>query len=298
MNKSLEVLKSIYKPYKYTIKGKATVLETTSGDFVIKEKNKDINELYNYLISRNFNNFPKIIDSSRKDVNVYEYLTSTKMPDEQKCDDLIDLISNLHNRTCYFKEVSEDKYKSIYEDILQNISYLKNYYNVKYEMYFSEIYMSPSHYLLMRNFSKIESALEFCEKELDSWYSLVKEETKIRVSVVHNNLELDHFIKSDQDYLISWDDYLIETPVLDIVKLYKKEYERLNFEEALQRYFNNFPLLEHEKKLLFILIALPPTLENAKTEFDLCKEIRKKFDYVFKTEKVLRPYYSEDEVVE
>ena len=48
MNRSLDILKDIYKPYRYTIKGKATILETTSGDFIIKEKNKDLNELYNY----------------------------------------------------------------------------------------------------------------------------------------------------------------------------------------------------------------------------------------------------------
>ena len=41
MNKSIEVLKSIYKPYRYTIKGKSTILETTCGDFIIKPKNKD-----------------------------------------------------------------------------------------------------------------------------------------------------------------------------------------------------------------------------------------------------------------
>ena len=63
MNRSLDILKAIYKPYRYTIKGKATILETTSGDFLIKEKNKDLNELYNYLISRGFDNFPKLIDS-------------------------------------------------------------------------------------------------------------------------------------------------------------------------------------------------------------------------------------------
>ena len=45
MNKSLEILKAIYKPYRYTIKGKTTILETTSGDFIIKPKNKDMNEL-------------------------------------------------------------------------------------------------------------------------------------------------------------------------------------------------------------------------------------------------------------
>ena len=37
MNK-LETLKSIYKPYRYTIKGKCTILETTNGNYVIKKK--------------------------------------------------------------------------------------------------------------------------------------------------------------------------------------------------------------------------------------------------------------------
>ena len=83
MNRSLDILKAIYKPYRYTIKGKATILETTSGDFLIKEKNKDLNELYNYLISRGFDNFPKLIDSSRKDINVFEYVESITMPKEQ-----------------------------------------------------------------------------------------------------------------------------------------------------------------------------------------------------------------------
>ena len=117
MNKSIEVLKSIYKPYRYTIKGKSTILETTCGDFIIKPKNKDINELYTYLTNRGFMNYPKIIDSSRDEVNVFEYVEDIKLPKEQKCDDLIEIIASLHNKTSYFKEVSEDKFKSIYEDI-------------------------------------------------------------------------------------------------------------------------------------------------------------------------------------
>src|SRR5574344_2287437 len=103
---SIDVLKNIYRPYRYTIKGKTTIINTTSGDYVIKEKSKDIKELYGYLISRNFDNFPKLIDESRKDVNVYEYIEDTTMPKEQKSIDLIRLVSNLHNKTSYFKEVS------------------------------------------------------------------------------------------------------------------------------------------------------------------------------------------------
>lgn len=295
MNRSLDILKAIYKPYRYTIKGKATILETTQGDFLIKEKNKDLNELYNYLISRGFDNFPKLIDSSRKDINVFEYVESITMPKEQMCDDIIDLIASLHNKTSYFKEVSEDKFKSIYEDIKGNISYLKNYYDTLYEIGFSEIYMSPATYQLMRNFYKINAALDFCNSEIDEWYELIRGEAKIRVSIVHNNLSIEHFLKGSREVLISWDNYLVDTPIIDIVKLYKNEYLNMNFSEILERYFYKFPLLPYEQKLLFILITIPPEIKTEDNIFMQCRENNKVIDYVFKTEDLIRPYYTEEE---
>lgn len=292
MNKSIEVLKYIYKPYRYTIKGKSTILETTCGDFIIKPKNKDINELYTYLTNRGFMNYPKIIDSSRDEVNVFEYVEDIKLPKEQKCDDLIEIIASLHNKTSYFKEVSEDKFKSIYEDIKSNISYLSNYYNTLYEIGFNEVYASPSNYIFMRNYFKINAALEYANSELDNWYSLVTNETKIRVCLIHNNLELNHLLNNK---LISWDNYMIDTPVIDIVKLYKNEWKNINFSEILERYIYKFPLLDYEKKLLFILISLPPQIKKSDNEFEKCKVISEVMDYVFKTEELIRPYNTEQE---
>lgn len=292
MNKSIEILKSIYKPYRYTIKGKSTILETTCGDFIIKPKNKDINELYTYLTNRGFMNYPKIIDSSRDEVNVFEYVEDIKLPKEQKCDDLIEIIASLHNKTSYFKEVSEDKFKSIYEDIKSNISYLSNYYNTLYEIGFNEVYASPSNYIFMRNYFKINAALEYANSELDNWYSLVTNETKIRVCLIHNNLELNHLLNNK---LISWDNYMIDTPVIDIVKLYKKEWKNINFSEILERYIYKFTLLDYEKKLLFILISLPPQIKKSNNEFEKCKVISEVMDYVFKTEELIRPYNTKQE---
>ena len=286
MNKSIEVLKSIYKPYRYTIKGKSTILETTCGDFIIKPKNKDINELYTYLTNRGFMNYPKIIDSSRDEVNVFEYVEDIKLPKEQKCDDLIEIIASLHNKTSYFKEVSEDKFKSIYEDIKSNISYLSNYYNTLYEIGFNEVYASPSNYIFMRNYFKINAALEYANSELDNWYSLVTNETKIRVCLIHNNLELNHLLNNK---LISWDNYMIDTPVIDIVKLYKNEWKNINFSEILERYIYKFPLLDYEKKLLFIIISMPPQIKNSPNEFENCKVISDVMDYVFITAALIRP---------
>lgn len=292
MNKSIEILKSIYKPYRYTIKGKSTILETTCGNFIIKPKNKDINELYTYLTNRGFMNYPKIIDSSRDEVNVFEYVEDIKLPKEQKCDDLIEIIASLHNKTSYFKEVSEDKFKSIYEDIKSNISYLSNYYNTLYEIGFNEVYASPSNYIFMRNYFKINAALEYANSELDNWYSLVTNETKIRVCLIHNNLELNHLLNNK---LISWDNYMIDTPVIDIVKLYKNEWKNINFSEILERYIYKFPLLDYEKKLLFILISMPPQIKKSNNEFEKCKVISEVMDYVFKTEELIRPYNTKQE---
>ena len=295
MNKSLDILKAIYKPYRYTIKGNVTFIETTSGNFIIKEKKKDVKKLFNYLKSRNFNNYPPLIDGNRKDVNVYSYIEKIDMPKEQMAQDIIHLLADLHTKTSYFKEISENHYKTIYEDINSNINYLKHYYNSKYDTYFNEIYTSPSHYLLLRNYYKINEVLIFCETELNNWYELIKKEKKIRVSVVHNNISLDHFIKNDKDYLISWDNYKIDTPILDIVSFYKNEYINLNFEELLNQYLNNFNLYEYEKKLLFILILLPPVVKEELSEFNNTKKMEVIFDYIFKTDKLIMPYYSNNE---
>jgi len=295
MNRSIEVLKRIYKPYRYTIKGKTTLLETTSGDFIVKEKNNDIKSIYSYLKSRNFDYFPKLIDDARKDVNVFEKLEEAKMPKEQKMDDLVDLVSLLHNKTSYYKEVSEDAYKEIYEDIKNNIDYAREFYNKIYNSYIFEIYMAPSHYNLIRNISKIFSALDFCESELNIWYDDIKKENKQRVALIHNNLELNHFIRNDKSYLVSWDYAKIDTPVFDLVKLYQNEYFNFNFDTVIKKYFSKYPLNESEQKLFFIVISLPPAIALEDNEYNNCKKVRELLDYMFKTENLVRPYYSKEE---
>ncbi len=292
MNKSIEVLKTIYKPYRYTIKGKATILETSSGDFLIKPKNKDITKLYTYLSNRGFIAFPKLIDSSRNEVNVFEYIEDINLPKEQKCDDLIEIIASLHNKTSYFKEVSQDKFKEIYDNIKANINYLKNYYDTLYEIGFNEVYQSPSNYLFTRYFYKINLSINFALEELDNWFNLVSNENKQRVAVVHNNLELNHFLNNR---LISWDNYIIDTPVVDIINLYKKEWNNIEFSEVLSRYLYKYPLLEYEKKLLFILISLPNINKEYQNEFERCQNISNLVDYIFKTEILIRPYYTNHE---
>ena len=297
MNKSLEVLKNIYKPYRYTIRGKVIILNTTSGDFVVKEKknDKDMRELYNYLVSRSFNNFPSLMDDTRSNVNVYEYLDSVSMPVEQKALDLIDLISNLHNKTTFYKTVTEDTFKEIYDNIKANIDYLKLYYDELYEKIKKDIYMSPSNYLFIRNAYKIFASLDFCLHELDEWFSIVKTQTKKRVCLIHNHLCLEHFLKNDKDYLISWEESRVDSPVMDLYHLYKCEYFNVSFDVILSRYFEKVKLSEDEKKLFFILISIPKKIEFLENEFESTSVVREALDYLFVTESLVRPYYTIEE---
>ena len=46
----------------------------------LQQCNTDL--LYTYLTNRGFMNYPKIIDSSRDEVNVFEYVEDIKLPKE------------------------------------------------------------------------------------------------------------------------------------------------------------------------------------------------------------------------
>ncbi len=279
------------KPRSYKKNNKIMQIETQKGKYCIKLKSKDNKKIYDYLKTRNFNYLPKIINNNDDDYEITEYIESYNIPDEQKMIDLISIVSLLHNKTTHYKETTEDDYKEIYEDIKNNIEYLYGYYNDIIAIIDTKVYMSPSEYLLARNISKIFNSLNYANTEIEEWYKIVKEKTKKRLVVLHNNLELNHFITNEKDYLISWDKSKIGIPIFDIYKLYKKHGLEFDFSELFKKYEKNYPLYEDERKLFFILISLPPKLEFDKNEYEKIKEISKAIDMIYKTERFISPYY-------
>lgn len=290
---SIDILTRIYKPYKVTVKGNTKIFNCTNGSYVIKpKKDKDIKELYKYLSSRSFEYYPKLIEDNRSDVNVYEYIEDNSIDDEQKLYDLINLVSLLHNKTSYYKEVTNDKIKSIYEELLGRVVYMEEYFNKLIFDIEDNVFVSPTGNLLLNNSSKIFESMTFLKREIEEWYKISIDSNKMRVCLIHNNLELEHYIKNKEDYLISWDNYKIDSPVLDIVKLYKKVYLNMNFSEPLKIYMKKFELTNIEKKLLFIMLVMPDEINLTDNELKNVSIVRKYLDYIFKTENLIKPYYS------
>ena len=269
---------------KYTIKGKSTIIDTQKGRFVFK-KNNGYN-LYKYLASRNFNYYPRIIDYDKDNI-LFEYLDQIKYDDNQKAIDIIHLISLLHNKTVYYKEIDYDEYKNIYETLKVKIDYINNYYNDIINIIESKEYVSPSEYLIERNITKIFSCINYCNIELSHFLEVTKDKKRKRVVTLHNNLKLDNLIKNDKIYLISWDKSKIDSPIYDLVEFYNRYHFNFDFSNIFNEYEKIFPLLEEEKVLLNILISIPGKIKFNKSEYNLVKEIKLMIDKIYKTEQLL-----------
>lgn len=272
------------KVNKYTIKGNITIIDTPIGPFVLKKRKG--NDIYNYLNSRSFNYFPKIIDVDN-DYILMEYIDNINYDDSQRAFDIIHLISLLHSKTTYYKEVEHDYYKNIYESIKERINYIKNYYVDVISIIESKIYMSPSEYLIARNITKIFQCINYCTYELDSWYEMVKDKNKKRVVLLHNNLKLEHLLKNKNTYLISWDKNKIDMPIYDLIDFYLDYELYFDFNILFNEYERIFPLLEDEKKLMYVLISIPSKIENNNNEYKMVKNIRKFLDKIYKTDHFL-----------
>ena len=182
----------------------------------------------------------------------------------------------------------------IYEELLGRVEYIEDSFNKLIFDVEDNVFMSPSSNILLINSTKVFDSLTFIKKEIDKWYQISIDKNKMRVCLLHNNLELDHYLKNKNDYLISWESSKIDTPIIDIVKLYKKVFLTLDFIDPLKTYLEKFPLNDSEMELLYIMLALPDELILTNDELKNVKNTRIFFDYIYKTENLIKNIYKKD----
>ena len=269
-----------------TIKNSVRII---NDDYVIKNKKNDVEMIYNYLLSRSFNYFPEIIRVDDNNI-YYKYIPDILEPKEQKISDLTILVSLLHSKTTFYKEVDLDYYKYIYEAINNDINDVYNYYNSLMDNIENEIYMSPANYLIARNISLIYKSLMNAKENIKKWYNLIDGKRKIRLVTVHNNLSLDHYIKSDKPYLISWDNAKQDMPIYDLISLYKHHYLDFDFSNIIKLYLSKYEITNEEMLLFLSIIAIPDKIKYCGSEYQTVLSVRRIIDYIYKTLALLEEY--------
>ncbi len=289
---SLKTIENIYHPYRITLKNQINIIESSSGKFILKKEDKDLFTLYSYLDSRGLNCYPLLIRNFNEEENLLEYVNKVDLPKEQYLEEMARELGNLHLKTSYDKNVTLDEILFIKDNIENNIKYLEQKYRLIIKEILLHEYMEPKEYLFIRNYYKIEEALDFCQRELNSWYDAIKDQNSVRVCLLHNNLSLEHFIVSEsKNVFISFDHYRFDMPLLDLVKFYNDSKIYNEFSFFLRQYFKIIDYSKEERSLLFLLLSLPDNIElndNMNTLVD-------KIDKVFITEELIRPYYTEDQ---
>lgn len=279
---------------KITIKNSVKIIDDS---YCIKKKKKDLDKVYNYLLSRSFDYFPKILDEDNENI-YYKYINDIDEPKEQKIIDLVNLVSLLHSKTTFYKEIDLDNYKYIYESINKLIDDTYKYYEDIINNIESYVYMSPADYLIARNISMIFGALNYSKRSINSWYKKIENKRRVRVVTVHNDLKLEHYLKEDKPYLISWDKSIRDMPIYDLISLYNNHYLDFDFDELLRLYLSKYPLLEEEMILFLTIISIPYKIENKREQYKMVLSIRRLIDYIYKSSELVEKYGIKEETNE
>ena len=181
MNDLRSILKELgIKPKSYEKQNKTTIIDSDKGKYVIK-RNTNNTDIYNYLNTRSFYKIPKYYNLKNNNYDISLYINDTNVPEIQKIEDLIIILSELHYKTSYYRENDLDEIKENYETIKENLFNLLKYYNDLNDYLDRQIFLSPSEYLLIRNISLIYFMINYTLNSIEGWYQQISENKRFRV---------------------------------------------------------------------------------------------------------------------
>ena len=237
--------------------------------------------------------FPNYLNNINDNYDIYFYINNLTINQEERITDYIKLIALLHKKTSYNREIDLDEIKEKYESLNNKINYLKNYYLKLNDEINQRLFFSPSEYLLIRNISLVYSILDNISILLNEVYDNLKEKKSIRISLLHNNVDLNHLIINDKEYLISWDKSYFNNPIYEIVEIYRKYYLNIELNDLIKIYDNINKLSNLEKKFLIINLSIPKKLDLSNDQLLDTKNINNEINYLNKVYELLIKYKNE-----
>ena len=237
-------------------------------------------DIYKYLLSKGFNYFPDNYSNINVNYDITKYIIPLEVNQTEKVNDYLKLLSILHFKTSYKREVNLDEIKINYEKLINEINDLRRYYISINDKLDKERFLSPADYLLLRNITLIYSVLNIIEKLLNKTYEKIKDSKSIRVALLHNNLSLDHLIINEGEYLISWDKSYFDSPINELNSFYRKYYNYIDINDFLLIYEKSNKLSAIEKTLLIIVLSVPKKIEFINNNYENTVLVNNEINYL------------------
>lgn len=288
MNKEIYSIIKKYNlhPKSYLKKKSIYIINDNKESLAIKLNTSNY-DIYKYLSSHDFIYFPKFYNDVDDNYDILEYFPDLSVNKEQKINDYIKILAFLHQKTSVLREIDLDTIKEKYESLTKEIVNLRNYYHNLNNIIDKEMFLSPSMYLLVRNISLIYKILDKIEILLNELYEKNKDIKSIRVSLLHNNVDLDHLINNNRLYLISWDHAYFNNVVYELNNFYRKYYQYLEINDYIKIYESINKLTMEERKYLLILLSIPKKLNLGKDTYLDTIVINDEINYLNKVYKLL-----------
>ena len=261
-------------------------VKVKNGVVYKKIDNQDDFNLFDYLKSCNFDNIPAYQIKDR--YLTYPFIDDFSINNDLKAKELIKVIATLHNKTIYTKNIDLEKINNLKDKYLNHLNYYLNYFNNYFNENISKEFYKPSTYLILRNYSFIINYINNAIKEVNSWYDAIKSRGRVRLSVIHNNLSLNHLIINNNNYLISWDHHKNDFPIIDLIVFYRNYFNDLNFEDLFKEYLQIFPLEDDEITLFKVLLYLNFSYERQDNELSQLKNNTIFMLYLTKTMELIK----------
>lgn len=242
------------------------VIETDDGKFfMVPRGNRE--KIFHYLETKKFPFFLPIIFFYRNVYEVYRYMDDD-IDINDKAINLVHILSLLHIKTTTYQEVVLDNVKKLYEDILNQLDSLFQFYQELVQNVESHIYMSPDEYLFIRNSSLFFQNLEQSRQYLEKWYQIKKNATRERLVFLHGSPSLDTFIDGDNPCFLDWDFSRKGYVIYDFLYFYKKNYLMLEMQSLFQIYQSKYSFSEEELYLFYSLILLDEKIQFSSNHYE------------------------------
>ncbi len=252
-------------------------LKTDQGKYYLKfVDNQNLEKHYHSLCALRLPQFVSvIINHQHHYLTVYKeryfYVMKALEEDSGIVDDMklkfyFECLAHLHQHSFFYHQVSDCFFKEQYQHLKQTIQERMIYYQDLMKRFETLKFRSPSGWMLVLNYYRIDETLKNAYFYLDQYCKLIENKKEIRLALTYNHFDFHHVYFKERK-LISIDHLKIDFCVYDLYHLYQNHPQLLYYQDCLcDHYLKHVELCDSEIRLLQCLLSIVPIVVLSQDE--------------------------------